>query len=100
LRNRGFRHADFAAELRNLISELVDRIHADVVNNWLTRMFTPLHRSVWTVVCAAGINVPVIAATGKWIDFPAKQSAIKRVGSFRIVCWDFKPNDACILFLL
>jgi hypothetical protein len=44
--------------------------------------------------------VPVIAVTGKWIDFPAKQIAIERLGALWIVGWDFKPGDACILFLL
>src|SRR6266513_103611 len=100
LRHGRFSHADFSTEFRNFISELVDRIHTDVVDDWLLRMFTPLQRAVRTIVCAAGIDVPVIAITGKWIDFPAKQIAVKRLGAFWIVGWDFKPSDACILFLL
>ena len=100
LRHRRFCHADFAAELRNLISELAHGIHTDVVDDWLLRMFTLLQRAVRAVVCAAGIDMQVIAVTGKSIDFPAKQIAVKRLGAFRIVGRDFKPNDACLLFLL
>jgi hypothetical protein len=63
-------------------------------------MFTPLQRAVWSVICATGIDMRVIAGTGKWIDLPAKQIAVKRFGAFWIVGWDLKPNNACILFLL
>jgi hypothetical protein len=100
LRHGRFGHADFSTEFRNFISELIHGIHADVVDDWLLRMVTPLQRAIRTIICAAGIDVPVIAATGKWSDLPAKQVAVKRLGAFRIVGRDFKPNDACILFLL
>src|SRR6266478_9065183 len=63
LRHGRFGHADFSTEFRNFISELIHGIHADVVDDWLLRMFTLLQRAVWAIVCAAGIDVPVIAAT-------------------------------------
>src|SRR5438552_9949882 len=100
LRHGRFGHANLSTEFRNFISEFIHGIHADVVDDWLLRMFTPLYRAVWTIVRAAGIDVPVITATGKWSDFPAKQITVKRRGAFGIVGRDFKPNDVCILFLL
>src|ERR1041385_1485265 len=98
LRHCGFRHADFSAKFRNFVAVLVHRIDADVVDDWLLWLFAPFQRTVRSVVGAAGIDVPVIARSGKWIHLPAKQIAIKRLGAFGIVRRDFKPNDACILF--
>src|ERR1043166_2651989 len=93
LRHRRFRHADFTAELSNLICELIHGIFTDVVDHRLLRMFAPLQCAVRTVVCAPGIDVPVIATTGKRIDLPAKQIAVKSLGALRIVGRSFKPND-------
>src|SRR5262249_23664233 len=84
LRHCGFRHADFSAKFRNFIGVLVHRIDADVVDNWLLWLFAPFQRTVRSVVRAAGIDVPVIARSGKWIHLPAKQIAVKSLGAFGI----------------
>src|SRR4029079_3652288 len=42
LRHGRFGHADFSTELRNFISELVHGIDADVVDDWLLRIFMSL----------------------------------------------------------
>src|SRR5438270_3034488 len=99
LRHSRFRHADFTTELLDLFGELDDRINADVVDNWLSRLPAPLERTIGRIVGAARIDVPVIASARKGIDLPAKQIAIKRLGTVGVVGRDFKPNDARLLFL-
>src|SRR5438094_10141793 len=100
LRHGRFRHADFTAEFLDFFGKFSDGIHADVVGNRLLRLFTGHQCAIWRIVGAASIDVPVIASPGKWIDLPAKQIAVTRPGAFRIVSRDFKPTDACSLFLL
>jgi hypothetical protein len=52
------------------------------------------------IVGATGVDMPVIPSSWEWSDLPAKQIAVKRLGAFGVVGWNFKPNDACCLFLL
>src|SRR5436190_3599142 len=95
-----FRHADFTAELLDLFGEVGDGINADVVDDRLARMSAALECTIGRIVGAARVDVPIIASAGKGIDIPAKQIAIKCLGSFGVVSRDFKPNDARCLFLL
>jgi hypothetical protein len=43
--------------------------------------------------------MPIVPSPWERIDVPAKQIAVERLRAFWIVGWDFKPNDACWLFL-
>jgi len=100
LRHRRFSHADFPAQFGDFIRVLVYRIHADVIHDWLLQMLASLQRAIGSIIGTTSVNVPILASTGKWIDLPAKQIAIKRCGALRIVRRNFKPNDVCSLLFL
>ena len=66
----------------------------DLVSDGLNRVLARDHPAIGCVVTAALVDVPVLRYFGKQLDAPSEQRAIKLLCAFRIVRWDFKPDDA------
>ena len=63
-------------------------------------MFAFLKRAIGSLIGSGGVDVPITLCAWERIDLPPEQIAVKLPGALEIVGWDFKPDNACSLFLL